>query len=694
MIATRNRQESLANTIRCLSGQQLSRSCFEVIVVDNGSTDLTCDRVTRLQARIPNLRYRFLAEPNVSASRNLGVAEAKGAWLAFTDDDCLPPRNWLAEAARVIRTNPAVRILGGPIFDLIPAGTKAPPGFQPAAWPQSYGKTARFLKPNEYFIECNLLVQKKEFLALGGFDVSIGPGNQRFGFHEGTELQSRISGRHHPKNVRFYDPGIQMRHLVRPARSQPLARVRRSFISGFDHARAFPKKQRHNTFFLFLRAQAATAVLLPGLFGGFFPHPRMIASLSRYAFRCGEMWGELGRNKTLFFTHRAKRRASRSLRRKIFDRLLPLLKLMAAWLGASNVQSQISLAGKNQRAENSGILSLTRLPVYISYYLRPSEPLQLAHPLLAHVPLHRSPGGWRVALRRARVFGPTPAVVTRENKLIEEVSRDWGKEGIQLGILRALTLPPLQEVSGKTFLAASLGGETYFHWLTDVVPMLLEEQRQSNGLGVFEAFLTHSPIKPFHRETFQNLGIAPEKVILLTKRRGYQCAKLTFHTCHHVSGRPPIKTLRRVARFFQPTPPAGRPWRKIAILRSAEMSRPLVHREGILRLLASCGFEEYEPSRDSVMRQAEMFAMAGTIVATHGAALTNLIFCRPETTVVELFSARYVNPCYAHICQQLGLRHIPVLDDGAPDCVYSQLDDATAPIKISPQHLSNVIAKI
>ena len=131
--------------------------------------------------------------------------------------------------------------------------------------------------------------------------------------------------------------------------------------------------------------------------------------------------------------------------------------------------------------------------------------------------------------------------------------------------------------------------------------------------------------------------------------------------------------------------------RKIALLRPAGSSRQLLHRQQILELLLSHGFQEYEPSQDTIEDQAKVFGSAKVIVAAHGAALTNLIFARPGTTVVELFSARYVNPCYMHICAQLGLKHIPVVDESVPDGVVYDLMNATVPILTTPQQVRSLL---
>lgn len=692
IIATRNREKNLRQTLRCLDRQRFPRPRYEILVIDNGSEDRTCAAVAELRATIANLHYFFLGQANVSASRNLGAKMARGRWLAFTDDDCLPPQNWLSQGEKILQSTRGIKVFGGPIFDVMPRGVSPPAGFKLVGWKESYGREARFLSPNEFFIECNLFMEKRQFIAGGGFKVLLGPGNRRFGFHEGTELQARIAARHPAKTVRYYDPSIQMRHLVRVARSSTGGRFWRAILSGFDYTRAFPKAGRRRGPFLLGQAMGMSS-LLP--FAA-LAH-RLLPQLStrpfeRFFFRCGEVWGEILGNHPLFQNHTYSPTGHRSLWQKLGDRLFPHAKRLAFRFGQTNVSKSITVSGWRRGHSRNGITLLERKNTSASQYRTWCRELGPAHPLLAYVPAYSSPPWIRGFIRSGRVYGATPAVLDAGDRLVEELSRDWGKEGIQLGIMRWLSLPPVEELSGRTFLAAQLGGETYFHWMVDVLPLLLEEQRRMGGLKAFRHILTHHPLKFFHRQTFERLGVPPEKILGLKKRTGYRCQELVFHTAHHQTGRAPAENLLSVARLFLgPTKDKPSTPRRLALLRGPESSRVLLHRREIADLLVSRGFVDYEPSGDTIEEQARKFAGAELIVGVHGAALTNLIFCRPGTRVLELFSARYVNPCYVHISQQLGLLHTSLLDNSLNGKVNYNLADPRAAIETTAAQIKTAL---
>jgi glycosyltransferase involved in cell wall biosynthesis len=108
VIPTFNRIQTLQQTLEALARQ--THDDFEVIVVDDGSTDHTAEMVTR---EFPSVR--LIRQPNLgpAAARNRGIQAANGESVAFTDDDCVPPPDWLARLADGYARYPHVAGVGG-----------------------------------------------------------------------------------------------------------------------------------------------------------------------------------------------------------------------------------------------------------------------------------------------------------------------------------------------------------------------------------------------------------------------------------------------------------------------------------------------------------------------------------------------------------------------------------------------------
>ncbi|WP_237157206.1 glycosyltransferase family 61 protein [Planktothrix agardhii] len=99
--------------------------------------------------------------------------------------------------------------------------------------------------------------------------------------------------------------------------------------------------------------------------------------------------------------------------------------------------------------------------------------------------------------------------------------------------------------------------------------------------------------------------------------------------------------------FLHPDAVANSPnIKRIYITRNAAKSRRILNEDELLRVLQPWGFHSIELESMSVIEQAALFSQAEIIIAPHGSGLTNLIFCQPNTKVIELFSPNYVYHCY------------------------------------------------
>ena len=213
VICTYNRVDIFVDALKTMCNQTLDALFYEVIVVDNNSSDNTAHVAKDFCERFSNVRYCLESKQGLSHARNRGWREAQGEYVAYIDDDCKVPEQWLAVAKDIIeRFSPGV--FGGPAY----AFYKTP---KPRWFKDSYGshepfKDARILK-NEECIEIfgmNMCFRRSLLETLGGFDVRLGMCGEKIAYCEETALILHISN-NMTDDLIYYDPRLWLYHLVR-----------------------------------------------------------------------------------------------------------------------------------------------------------------------------------------------------------------------------------------------------------------------------------------------------------------------------------------------------------------------------------------------------------------------------------------------------------------------------------------------
>jgi glycosyltransferase involved in cell wall biosynthesis len=158
VIPTYKRPELLLRCLQALAAQQINRAGYEVIVVSDGPDELTRQALGYF-GRSETFFLRYLPMPEKkgpAAARNYGWLAAKGELIVFTDDDCIPDKNWLAAFYQeYLQDNE--RAFTGKTIVPIPEN------------PTDYERNIAGLETAD-FITANCACPKKILLAVGGFD--------------------------------------------------------------------------------------------------------------------------------------------------------------------------------------------------------------------------------------------------------------------------------------------------------------------------------------------------------------------------------------------------------------------------------------------------------------------------------------------------------------------------------------------
>jgi glycosyltransferase involved in cell wall biosynthesis len=196
-LCTHNHADRLVKTLSSLKNLKRPQAACEFLVIDNGSTDATADILKRADWHPSEFPVRIVHENKLGLSnaRNRAIAEARGEYLIFLDDDETPHADWLLEYERAIRAW-APDALGGRIEVLFEGGERP-------AWLQdellgfigqlSHGQEPReLIDPSSPIFGGNFGFRTAVFTQIGGFDADLGRrGGDNTG-GEDTEIYRRL----------------------------------------------------------------------------------------------------------------------------------------------------------------------------------------------------------------------------------------------------------------------------------------------------------------------------------------------------------------------------------------------------------------------------------------------------------------------------------------------------------------------
>lgn len=171
VIPVYNRAQEVRRCVEGVFACEFPADQYEVIVVDNGSTDGSGEAALAAGARVVHE-----ARPNRCIARNRGAQEARAAWVAFIDSDCTPDRGWLGALMRKIdgfSTNHAVAAIAGRIQDAPPRNT-----VEEFITRRGWFDQTKYLNQHRPFalpfaLTANLCVHRERYLELGGLDAGL-----------------------------------------------------------------------------------------------------------------------------------------------------------------------------------------------------------------------------------------------------------------------------------------------------------------------------------------------------------------------------------------------------------------------------------------------------------------------------------------------------------------------------------------
>ncbi len=216
IICTYNRDKYIYNVLKSVAGNGFPVERFEIILINNNSTDNTERECNRFRADFPQPDYRYLIEKEqgLSYARNRGIKEATGDVLLYVDDDAAIEKGYLQAYCDFFGQHPSAMAAGGPV---IPVYETAKPKwmshFTLSLITSYIYKGSRILefKRGEYPIGANTGFRKEVFERIGTFNVDLGrKGSNLMGAEEKDIFDKmRSAGLKY-----YYLPGAVLHHFI------------------------------------------------------------------------------------------------------------------------------------------------------------------------------------------------------------------------------------------------------------------------------------------------------------------------------------------------------------------------------------------------------------------------------------------------------------------------------------------------
>jgi glucosyl-dolichyl phosphate glucuronosyltransferase len=309
IICTYNRADLLATLLQTLAEQQIDLADYEILVIDNNSTDETSVVCDTFAARYPNVRYYMEPQQGLSHARNRGWQEAQGTYIAYIDDDCKAPATWLTIAKAVIE-QVAPDVFGGPYFPFYNSPKPAWFRDEYGSWIFGVEKAGDIWRAVEHAVAVapgilhggNLFLRRELPAIAGGFDQTLGMNGHQLAYGEETALLLRLHTIR-PTTSFTYEPRLFVYHLVRAEKLSIWWQLQSKIIHGEAAYRIYHVgRQPFPWWMTLLMPMYIAAICYRALFRAWFRRDRTSyphwqnylyesAELTKYLHRLGMWWG-------------------------------------------------------------------------------------------------------------------------------------------------------------------------------------------------------------------------------------------------------------------------------------------------------------------------------------------------------------------------------------------------------------------
>lgn len=253
------------------------------------------------------------------------------------------------------------------------------------------------------------------------------------------------------------------------------------------------------------------------------------------------------------------------------------------------------------------------------------------------------------------VWGNQGCVLNEKREVIFDLSREFDSK--IHSIFLQYKIPQPKYLSGNVVLLAAPGSNVYYHWMVDIVPRI-QMLSDLNLLDKMDTFILYYEKLPFQMEVLKAFGINEDKILNVKIPFSFHAQVQNLYVSSYSSELDTVSfyAINSLKKLFLKD--CSIPDNKTSrIYLKRKNGRTFVNEIEIENALKDFGFIFCVLENYTISEQANLFYGADVIIGPHGSGFTNIVFCRPNTIVIDIFSPNWINACFYSIAYQINLRY-------------------------------------
>jgi capsular polysaccharide biosynthesis protein len=296
-------------------------------------------------------------------------------------------------------------------------------------------------------------------------------------------------------------------------------------------------------------------------------------------------------------------------------------------------------------------------------------------------------------IKNACIWGNNGTILINNHYYISELNRKLpSSKRNPIFYQHKITPPKLLE--GNTAVIASIAGDVYYHWMIDILPRLIL-LKNSPLFDKIDYFVFNKVSQPFQTYTLNQIGI-PQQKIIQTKNLfhyHYKTENLIFPSFTSAFNSSSTLTIESLKNTFCPKNKLQDDSNKLIFISRRNINgRTLLQEKQIYEYLNQKGFTRFYAEDYSLPEQIKIFYNSKVIIGPHGSGFTNIVFCKPQTKIIDICAPEWINDCFMDISRLCKLNYHRIIGNRYKKHAKNEVKRAN--IDLNLEHFKNNLDKI